>query len=225
MSMLIELDHVFICCEVGAPEAQALLDIGLLEGSSNIHPGQGTANRRFFFEGGFLELLWISDADEAQSPLTTRTKLWQRWMTRQQGYCPFGVAFRPMGETVSAPPFTTWTYCPTYLPVTKQILFADQTTLLEPELFYLAWLSPQQSSVAQPKNHPIGSLRLLSASIGIPNNTPLSQASINVQAAGLLSFHQSSKYELLLSFANTEPFVFDLSPSLQLKLEAHAEDV
>jgi hypothetical protein len=28
------------------------------EDSSNTHPGQGTANRQFFFNNAYLELLW-----------------------------------------------------------------------------------------------------------------------------------------------------------------------
>ncbi len=44
-----ELDHLFLCCSEGAPEAATLVRRGPTEGSSNTHPGQGTANRRFFF--------------------------------------------------------------------------------------------------------------------------------------------------------------------------------
>jgi len=67
--MALHLHHVFVCASVGAPEGEDLLVAGLVEGSSNTHPGQGTANRRFFFESGFLELIWIHDELEAQSEL------------------------------------------------------------------------------------------------------------------------------------------------------------
>ena len=53
-----------------------LLAAGLAEGSPNTHPGQGTANRRFFFESGFLELLYVHDELEAQSDLSAPTQLW-----------------------------------------------------------------------------------------------------------------------------------------------------
>jgi len=56
-----ELDHVFILCDEGAPEAAALLRIGIREGSGNTHPGQGTACRRFFFANAYLELVWVDD--------------------------------------------------------------------------------------------------------------------------------------------------------------------
>lgn len=48
------LDHIFICVQPGASEAEALIDFGLTEGSPNRHQGQGTANRRFFFRNAFL---------------------------------------------------------------------------------------------------------------------------------------------------------------------------
>ena len=63
-----ELDHVFVMCDVGAPEAAALHALGLREGSPNTHPGQGTACRRFFFGNAYLELVWVTDAAEAQAP-------------------------------------------------------------------------------------------------------------------------------------------------------------
>jgi hypothetical protein len=40
-----------------APEAERIAAFGLCEGPSNVHPGQGTANRRFFFRNAMLELL------------------------------------------------------------------------------------------------------------------------------------------------------------------------
>lgn len=76
--MTFHLHHIFVCTAVGAPEAKDLPDAGLVEGSPNTHPGQGTANRRFFFESGFLELLWVHDEREARSTFTTPTHLWDR---------------------------------------------------------------------------------------------------------------------------------------------------
>lgn len=216
LNMSIVLDHVFICCDEFGPEAEALLNIGLLEGSRNVHPGQGTSNRRFFFHGGFIELLWVSNREEAQSSLTTPTKLWPRWVARKQGACPIGIAFSPAATDVPEPPFNAWTYRPIYLPPTKSILFAEDTTLQEPELFYMAWSNSQASSVSQPKEHPNGLIRLLAVSVGIPASTQLTASSIAVQSAGLLQFHTAIQYELKLSFESTQSVTFDLRPTLPL---------
>jgi len=63
--MGIELDHLFVCTAPGAPQAEDLVQFGLLEGPPNQHPGQGTANRRFSFKNAMIELLWVSDAEES----------------------------------------------------------------------------------------------------------------------------------------------------------------
>lgn len=214
--MTIALDHVFICCDERGPEAESLLGIGLIEGSRNVHPGQGTSNRRFFFCGGFLELLWVSNPEEAQSSLTAPTKLWPRWAARKQGACPFGIAFSPTAAEVPEPPFSAWQYRPKYLPPTKSILFAEHTTLLEPELFYMGWSNPSASAASQPQEHANGLLRLLAASVGIPAGTPLSASSLAVQSAGLLRYYTASQYELTLSFESTQAVTFDLRPTLPL---------
>lgn len=221
--MPIALDHVFICCAPDAPEAAALAAVGLSEGSGNTHPGQGTANRRFFFDGGYIELLWVADPDECQSPLTSPTKLWQRWSARKSGACPFGIGFRPRGSEHPEPPFRAWAYRPGYLPPDKAILFAEGTTLDEPELFCLPWQDPQASNASQPRQPPAPLIRLLSASVGLPAHTALSASALAVHSAGLLGFHTSSNYELALQFEAHRPVVFDLRPTLGLLLWAFGD--
>src|SRR5438067_7512672 len=107
-----QLDHVFIRAAHGAPEAALLRDVGLLEGSGNRHPGQGTANRRFFFDNAFIELLWIDDARDAASDATRRTRLHER-LDPAGGASPFGICFRP-GLGQKAVPFPAWAYMPAY---------------------------------------------------------------------------------------------------------------
>jgi Glyoxalase-like domain len=216
--MSVVLDHVFICCEPDGPEADALISAGLEEGSGNVHPGQGTANRRFFFQCGFIELLWVHSQDEATSDLTAPTRLWNRWQLRKEGGCPFGIAFSASNGEVKAAPFQSWQYRPVYLPETKSIMFAEGTSLFEPELFYMAWANPQASSASQPKVHKNGLKRLVSVSVGIPAGTKLSAASLSVQSAKVLSFHVSEKYELLLSFEGSHAQVIDCRKTLPLIL-------
>jgi hypothetical protein len=59
--MTLKLDHVFILVEPEARVADRLLKQGFREGPSNTHPGQGTANRRFYFANGMLKFLWVRD--------------------------------------------------------------------------------------------------------------------------------------------------------------------
>ena len=217
--MPIALDHIFICCEPGGPEAQELLALGLTEGSPNTHPGQGTANRRFFFQGGFIELLWVSHPLEAQSSLTAPTRLWDRWTGRAGSACPFGISFSPTGELVQQPPFETWPYRPAYLPPDKAILFAHGTSLQEPELFYLAWPDPQASSAQQPKNRASPLVLIQAVSVGLPNGSIRSRAAQAANAAGLIQFHESKDYELIVRFEATSAVSYDLRPSMGLILK------
>jgi hypothetical protein len=73
--MTVELDRAFVCTALDAPKADLLVAFGLAEGTPNTHPGQGTANRRFYFRNAMLELVWVRDEREARSPLVAPTRL------------------------------------------------------------------------------------------------------------------------------------------------------
>jgi hypothetical protein len=169
--MSIELDHVFICTAAGAPEAERLIEFGLTEGSPNRHPGQGTANRRFFFQNAFLELLWVEDPAEAQNELVRRTGLWERWSRRGRGASPFGVGFRPGPETGKPVPFPTWEYRPPYLPEPLAIhMAANSDVATEPLLFYLAFgrrPNPDDSARRQPRDHAAGLRTITGVRVGV----------------------------------------------------------
>jgi hypothetical protein len=142
--MSFELDHIFICTAVGAPEAERLIEFGLAEGSPNTHPGQGTANRRFFFQNAMLELLWVANATEAQSA-AGRTRLWERWTERDQDACPFGFCVRPKIAPAGELPFPAWEYRPRYLPPSVCMHIGTNSDVLsEPMLAYLGFIQPAE---------------------------------------------------------------------------------
>ncbi len=136
-----ELDHLFVCVSPGAPEAERLIELGLVEGPRNTHPGQGTANRRFFFANAMLELLWVTDAAEAQSEMARPTKLWERWSERCSGASPFGVILRPAGED-RTPPFDGFRYSPPYFGGETALIIAE-TPIEEPMRAYFDTAHPR----------------------------------------------------------------------------------
>ncbi len=215
--MTLRLHHVFVCTSLGAPEADDLRDAGLVEGSPNTHPGQGTANRRFFFEQGFLELLWVHDEREARSALTASTKLWDRWSGRGGVAYPFGICLSSTEDAVSTLPFPTWQYRPDYLPGERYILFADNLTLSEPEVFVLSWPQRQASPTSEPLKHPLGLCEMRSVSVGLRNPTSISHSLGAIRDAGLVKVHQSVKPELLIEFTSQEDVQVDV-PSLGISL-------
>ena len=186
-----ELDHLFIRALPGAPAAQLLLAAGLVEGSGNRHPGQGTANRRFFFENAFLELLWIDDDAEVRSEATARTQLAQR-LGAEGGASPFGVCLRP-SLTGNSAPFSTWAYRPGYLPPGMQVDIADNTALHEPMWFYLAQGSaPEHAPAArrQPLVHGAGMRRITAVTITLPAQPPYCAAARSSDIVALQPGHE-----------------------------------
>jgi hypothetical protein len=212
----IEVDHAFVACAPGAPEGDALLRLGFVEGSGNTHPGQGTANRRFFFENFMLELLWVEDQSEATSVQTRRTRLWERCSKLKTDVNPFGVVFRAVGDLDSAAPFPTWAYHPGYLPAGMSIQISEGTTLQEPELFYLPFLRQSGNRRDEPINHrvPIRQIRGLAA--GVPRLQALSDASRIAGNCGLLRYFEASPPVLEILFAAESDLVLDLRPALPL---------
>jgi hypothetical protein len=220
--MTLEVDHAFVACAPGAPEAAALLQLGLQEGSSNTHPGQGTANRRFFFENFMLELVWVTDRTEATSAQTRRTRLWERCSKQETGVNPFGIVFRAVGDHEPAAPFATWNYHPSYLPAGTAIQIAEGTTLQEPELFYLPFLRQSGVRRAEPTSHaqPLGKMRQLRA--GVPRLKELSDASRSAENCGLLSYFESEQPLLEMQFSSSSDLRLDLRPALPLVLRGAA---
>ena len=86
-----EIDHIFIFSNNKGKEADKLIDFGLTEGSSRTHPGQGTTNRKFYFNNFFLEILWVINEEEIQNTTTAPTKLWERSQHAQNKYSPYGL--------------------------------------------------------------------------------------------------------------------------------------
>ncbi|VFQ43306.1 hypothetical protein [Desulfoluna butyratoxydans] len=127
------LDHVFIFVSEGAPEADCLLTFGFTEGTPNTHPGQGTSNRRFFFNNMMLELLWVSNVDEAKRDVTKPTRFLERWSRRTRDASPFGIVLgAPSGDL----PFDTWDYAPDYLPAGLSFAVGTNSDrLAEPMVF------------------------------------------------------------------------------------------
>jgi len=111
--MLHTLDHFFILTDPGAPQADLLTAAGFEEGEPNRHPGQGTANRRFFFANTMLELLYVRDEDEAARGQGANLRITERMSNPDAS--PFGLVVRESAEA-DGPCFPGWKYYPEYLP-------------------------------------------------------------------------------------------------------------
>lgn len=93
------IDHIFIFTDDNGKVADDLVDFGLTEGSNRIHVGQGTANRKFYFDNFFLEILWVHNEIELKSEQTKPTGLWQRADFKNNNFSPFGLCIVNSDDT------------------------------------------------------------------------------------------------------------------------------
>lgn len=116
----------------------------MVEGPPNTHPGQGTANRRFFFANAMLELLWVYDATEAATGPACRFRFPER--ASDPAASPFGLIFRRTDEACLDSPFPGWKYEPDYLDPPLYLHVGDNSeNILEPLCVYM----PLQSRLRQ----------------------------------------------------------------------------
>lgn len=144
MKMNLELDHFFILTKPGAPVAERLIELGMTEGSSNQHPGQGTCNRRFFFpNGGMLELLWVHDTGEANTGPGRDLRFAER--AANPDASPFGIILRRKDNLNTGLPFPGWTYQPDYFePPMSFHIGENAKELAEPLCIYMSFVDPDK---------------------------------------------------------------------------------
>jgi hypothetical protein len=217
-----ELDHLFVFTNVGAPEADRLVSLGLTEGSRNVHPGQGTANRRFFFRNAMLELLWVSDEQEAQSEPIARTRLWERSQWRRTGASPFGICLRSSDGETAALPFETWSHRPPYLPTGIEIAVAASTSPGEPMLFAISFGGQPDAAPPdrrEPIEHPLGVREITDVRVTLTGDGPFTPSLHAAQQLGIASFVRDRDHLMEVTFDNaSRGEAADLRPRLPLTL-------
>lgn len=134
-----ELHHFFILTESPAQHAAMLSGAGLVEGTPNHHPGQGTSNCRFFFANSALELLYLRDAKEAGAGPGRGLRFQER--ISEPSASPLGLVLN--GSADAAAPFSGWRYQPDYFERGQSILIGDNSDLLaEPLCIYMPFEFP-----------------------------------------------------------------------------------
>jgi len=212
--MRVELDHLFICTDVGAPAAEELVQFGLREGPPNQHPGQGTSCRRFAFQNAMLELLWVSNVKEAQSTQTRRTLLWDRWSDREGAASPFGICLRPAKSQHRKSPFPAWEYRPAYLP-DPLVMCIGEARVEEPMWVYLGFMRRIQREQWFIE-HPIGIREMTSVALTCPASLHSAVARI-VVGLRVLTHREGPKSLLEIEFdGSRRKEIADFRPHLPL---------
>ena len=226
-----ELDHLFVLLRPDAPDdplaerleraSAGLREAGLDEGSPNVHPGQGTACRRFFFDNAMFELLWLTDAEAAARSPAERLALSVR--ASDPAACPFGVAFRPSLVPNEPAGFPHAPYRPAYLPEPLEIQVARDGSPREPLWFHLPFVPPGKRrqdpsrSAPEPREHPAGIERLTAVEITLPDAPgPLARS---ISASQPIRWLRGKHFRLALIFDHgRHPRVVDPVDGLPLSL-------
>ncbi len=206
-----QIDHIFIFSNNTGKEAQELLDFGFLEGSSRVHKGQGTTNRKFYFKNFFLEILWVSDLQEIKSNLITPTKLWERADFKKNNFSPFGLCLVNTDSTnalFANENINIIKYQPQYFPVGMEIEILTNEHLPHlPWTFRLPFKSEIETEIKEnkhqnePTTHQNGIKNLTEASFGIP----FFKGAVNFQNEETIKFVKNNiiqAYTLTLTFDN-----------------------
>lgn len=209
--MEITLDHFFVLTDPGAIQADQVSSIGLVEGARNIHPGQGTANRRFFFSNSTLELLYISDANESKNGRGSRLRLFERHENPIAS--PFGLIVRNVSDS-SGVPFPGWQYCPEYSRDDQCFQVGENSDRLEEPLCIC-----MPHSLNRPKNRNQSDNSLWSLTelrISVPIQDPSLPLETISQCVGVsLQLNEPHKLELLFN-EEKSGCLLDLTPDFPI---------
>jgi hypothetical protein len=218
-----ELDHIYICTDKNAPAADALVDFGLTEGSPNVHPGQGTACRRFFFHNFMLELLFCENIEEITGENVKPLLLYEKCVLRGDGISPFGMGFRKTNETDNIAPFPAFAYRPVYLPDPLRLQVAADTKNTEPMYFYLFFALRQDSpenKKPEPMTHRIPLRELTAATVFAKQQTPVSGAAQIINRTTNVEIKPADENLLTLRFDNkAQGKQKDFRPGLPLVIQ------
>ncbi|GAB4043412.1 VOC family protein [Spirosoma jeollabukense] len=209
IALTMELDHLFIFTHQPQQAATSLQSFGLTEGTANVHPGQGTACRRFFFQNTYVELAWVISEDELKNPVIKRTHLWERSQYEHTQYCPLGFCFRtkpPSGQSIRLLFEDGWRYHSDYLPPGQYANIASNEDYpAEPMLFEMPFfgLAPKDypPEKQQPLTHAKGFQELTKVTLTLPPSTDaLSPAMKKVLAESLIHCSPGKDYRITLQF-------------------------
>ena len=160
------------------------------------------------------ELLWVSDAREAQSQSTRRTLLWERWSGQEGNASPFGICLRPFDSQDTGPPFPAWEYRPSYLS-DPLLIHIGEAGIEEPMRVYLTFMRRvhrEQWFI----EHPIGIREITGLTLTTP--APLrSKVSQKVVENEILATRTGAKSLLEIEFdSNRRKEHVDFRPHLPL---------
>ena len=216
----LQLDHVWIVVNAGAPERSALERAGLhVSPTVNRHDGQGTASVMAELTGGFIELLWPdSSVTVAPGSATAFAKFRARQAWRSTGWSPFGIGLR---RTTSAPdslPFATWPIHADWMRPGESL---DMITARADTVSPSVWVVPRSMAIGenspsgQPQDRLNGTSRITALHLTVPASAPNVDAITLLTTYGIASVDRGTAWLLEITIDNARRGMRrDLRPAL-----------
>ncbi|WPY98348.1 VOC family protein [Christiangramia sp. OXR-203] len=196
-----EIDHIFIFSNKKGIEADDLVEFGFTEGVSRVHPGQGTTNRKFYFENFFLEILWVISEKEIQSEVTAKTKLWERSQFQKNRHSRFGLCL-VNSESTDELFQQSEVYQPDYFPKGMSIdIITNEICPKLPWTFRLPYRGKTKEH-SEPTEHPNGIQSLTKAIFEYPMENDHLDFVQYFRAVDTLQFRNTKRTHLNLEFDN-----------------------
>lgn len=136
------VDHLNIWVENPEKGKERLIDIGFTaipDSLSQIHQGQGTTGRYFYFLNGYLELIFVYDQNELEENIEKNKNLdlIERANYKKTGASPFSIALSIKDYNIEKIPFEKVEYHQSWMKENANIYTAknSKTNLKEPSIF------------------------------------------------------------------------------------------
>jgi hypothetical protein len=212
-----EIDHIFIFTDDNGKIADKLVEFGLVEGSKRVHVGQGTTNRKFYFDNFFLEILWVHNDQEIKSDLVKPIGLWQRADYKRNQFSPYGLCIVNIDDNNGLFE-NSFKYQPDYFPngMTIEILKNENNPQL-PWTFRLPF-KRQKKKETEPKNHKNGIKRLTKVNFNYKNSQTDKYLDF-FSGESNIDFTISEDYGMTLTFDNNKQGQREYFVDLKLTIE------
>lgn len=193
-----DIDHIFIFTDSNGQIADELVSFGFIEGSNRVHAGQGTSNRKFYFDNYFLEILWVHNKAEIKSELIKPTGLWQRAGYKRNNFSPYGFCIVNTADTNKLFE-NSFTYQPEYFPKGMAIeVLKNESQPQLPWTFRLPF-KERMKNVTEPTSHSNGIKKLTKAKFQY-HGSVTDKYLENFKEESMIEFSKSSNYGLTLTF-------------------------
>lgn len=212
-------DHAYIWVSKGAPEAEALVQLGIRQWPDLSNTGEGVTWTGFQFENFYLELLWVSDEPQfLEKWVAWHEPHRERANWRTSGAAPFALAFRRNNyEDATTPELFQvegwWDEQGGYVSGLDGrfpflMLMGSRYSMPNP-----SWMTPELRTLAE---HPLGIRKLTSWTLQTPHKLDHEAIDLLIEH-GALNVKKAPEYALELTFDDgRQKLSFDARPGLPL---------